>query len=73
MVWIIFVGWWPAIGHIAIALAVADHRDPLAIPNLKLIPVSLLPLGRVIVNSDELRTALAPGQFRELVDLSWLA
>ena len=59
IVWIVFAGWWLAIGHIAtaIALAVTIIGIPLAIANLKLIPVSLLPLGRVIVNSDE----LAPG------------
>jgi uncharacterized membrane protein YccF (DUF307 family) len=56
IVWIVFAGWWLAIGHIAtaIALAVTIIGIPLAIANLKLIPVSLLPLGRVIVDSDEL-------------------
>ena len=56
IVWIVFAGWWLAIGHIAtaVALAVTIIGIPLAIANLKLIPVSLLPLGRVIVDSDEL-------------------
>ena len=56
IVWIVFAGWWLAIGHTAtaIALAVTIIGIPLAIANLKLIPVSLLPLGRVIVDSDEL-------------------
>jgi len=56
IIWIVFAGWWLAIGHIAtaIALAITIIGIPLAIANLKLIPVSLLPLGRVIVDSDEL-------------------
>ena len=51
IIWIIFAGWWLAIAHIttAIALAVTIIGIPLAFANLKLIPVSLVPLGRVIV------------------------
>jgi hypothetical protein len=57
MVWIIFAGWWPPSGILRSRSPLPITGIPLAIPNLKLIPVSLLPLGRVIVNSDE----LAPG------------
>jgi uncharacterized membrane protein YccF (DUF307 family) len=58
IVWIIFAGWWLAIGHVltAIALAVTIIGIPLAIANLKLIPVSLVPLGREIVDSDDVTT-----------------
>ncbi|MHA6795515.1 YccF domain-containing protein [Pseudonocardia bannensis] len=51
VIWIIFAGWWLALAHLAtaIALAVTIIGIPLAIANLKLIPVSLVPLGRVIV------------------------
>ena len=51
VIWIIFAGFWLAIAHVvtAIALAVTIIGIPLAIANLKLIPVSLTPLGRVIV------------------------
>ena len=58
IVWIIFAGWWLAIEHVvtAIALAVTIIGIPLAIANLKLIPVSLLPLGREIVDSDDVTT-----------------
>ena len=51
VIWIIFAGWWLAIAHIvtALALAVTIIGIPLALANLKLIPVSLIPLGRVIV------------------------
>jgi uncharacterized membrane protein YccF (DUF307 family) len=50
-IWIIVAGFWLAIGHIvtAIALALTIIGLPLAAANLKLIPVSLTPLGRVIV------------------------
>ncbi|NMH96981.1 YccF domain-containing protein [Pseudonocardia acidicola] len=55
IIWIIFAGWWLALGHLAtaIALAVTIIGIPLAIANLKLIPVSLVPLGRVIVSVDD--------------------
>lgn len=51
VIWIVFAGWWLAIAHLgtAIALAVTIIGIPLAIANLKLIPVSLVPLGRQIV------------------------
>ena len=54
VVWIIFAGWWLALAHIvtAVALAVTIIGIPLALANLKLIPVSLVPLGRVIVPAD---------------------
>ncbi|WP_214368843.1 YccF domain-containing protein [Pseudonocardia sp. H11422] len=54
VIWIIFAGWWLALAHLAtaIALAVTIIGIPLAIANLKLIPVSLVPLGRVIVPMD---------------------
>ena len=51
IIWIIVAGWWLAVAHLttAVALAVTIIGIPLALANLKLIPVSLLPLGRVIV------------------------
>jgi uncharacterized membrane protein YccF (DUF307 family) len=51
VVWIVFAGWWLALGHIVtgIALCVTIIGIPLALANFKLIPVSLLPLGREIV------------------------
>ena len=51
VIWISFAGFWLAIAHVvtAIALAVTIIGIPLAVANLKLIPVSLTPLGRVIV------------------------
>ena len=54
VIWIIVAGLWLAIAHMvtAIALAVTIIGIPLALANLKLIPVSLTPLGRVIVPTD---------------------
>src|SRR4051812_43087409 len=51
VIWILVAGWWLAIAHIVtgIALAVTIIGIPLALANFKLIPVSLVPLGRVIV------------------------
>ncbi|MER5670591.1 YccF domain-containing protein [Pseudonocardia alni] len=53
VLWIVLFGWWLVIGHIgtAIALAVTIVGLPLAWANLKLIPVSLVPLGSQIVDS----------------------
>ncbi|MBF9067968.1 YccF domain-containing protein [Streptacidiphilus fuscans] len=55
VVWLIFAGWWLAIGHLAtsIALAVTIIGLPFAWANLKMIPISLMPLGREIVSTDE--------------------
>ena len=55
VIWLIFAGWWLALGHLAtsIALAVTIVGLPFAWANLKLIPISLMPLGREIVPSDQ--------------------
>ena len=57
IIWIIFAGWWLALAHIvtAVALAITIIGIPLALANLKLVPVSLVPLGRVIVDADDVR------------------
>jgi uncharacterized membrane protein YccF (DUF307 family) len=54
VIWIVFAGIWLAIGHVltAVALALTIIGIPLALANIKLIPVSLMPLGRVIVPID---------------------
>ena len=51
VIWIIFAGWWLALGHLTtgIALCVSIIGIPLGIANFKLIPVSLVPLGKEIV------------------------
>jgi uncharacterized membrane protein YccF (DUF307 family) len=56
LIWIIVIGWWLAIGHLAsgIALCLTIIGIPLGLANFKLIPISLLPLGVQIVPSGEL-------------------
>ena len=51
VIWLLVAGIWIAIGHVvtAFAMAVTIIGIPLAIANLKLIPVSLMPLGKQIV------------------------
>ena len=54
IIWVIFAGWWLALGHLVtgIALCVTIIGIPLGLANFKLIPISLLPLGKEIVPSD---------------------
>jgi uncharacterized membrane protein YccF (DUF307 family) len=54
VVWILLFGIWLAIGHLmsAAAMAITIVGLPLALANLKLIPVSLVPLGVEIVPVD---------------------
>ncbi len=51
VIWFILAGWWLAIGHIVsgVALAITIIGIPLAIADFKMIPVSLAPLGKRIV------------------------
>lgn len=60
VIWIVLFGWWLALEHIvtAIAMAITIIGIPLALANLKLIPVSLLPLGKEIVPVDDTRTSV---------------
>jgi uncharacterized membrane protein YccF (DUF307 family) len=53
IVWFVVAGWWLALAHLttAIALCLTIVGIPLAIANLKLIPVTLLPLGKQIVTN----------------------
>lgn len=54
IVWLIVAGWWLAIGHLVtgIALCVTIIGIPMGIASFKLIPISLLPLGKEIVSTD---------------------
>jgi uncharacterized membrane protein YccF (DUF307 family) len=54
VVWVLLFGLWLAIGHLvsAVAMALTLVGIPLALANLKLIPVSLMPLGKEIVPVD---------------------
>ncbi|MEO9322565.1 YccF domain-containing protein [Nocardioides sp. C4-1] len=51
VIWFVFAGLWLAIGHVVtgIALCLTIIGVPLGIASFKMIPISLLPLGREIV------------------------
>jgi len=53
VIWFVVAGIWLAIGHVltGIALCVTIIGIPLGIASFKMIPVSLTPLGREIVDS----------------------
>jgi uncharacterized membrane protein YccF (DUF307 family) len=55
VIWVIFAGWWLALGHLltSIPLFLSIIGIPFGWANLKLIPISLMPLGREIVSTDE--------------------
>ncbi|WP_018639230.1 YccF domain-containing protein [Parafrankia elaeagni] len=55
ILWILLAGWWLALGHLTtgIALCLTIIGIPLGLANFKLIPVSLLPLGKDIVPVEE--------------------
>jgi uncharacterized membrane protein YccF (DUF307 family) len=51
IIWIIFAGWWLALGHLVtgLLLCVTIIGIPLGIANFKIIPISIMPLGVHIV------------------------
>ena len=53
VIWFVIAGLWLAIGHVvtAIAMAITIIGIPLAVANLKMIPISLMPLGKDIVDA----------------------
>ena len=57
VLWIILAGWWLALGHLitGIAMCITIIGIPLGLANFKLIPVSLTPFGREIVDIDQAR------------------
>jgi uncharacterized membrane protein YccF (DUF307 family) len=55
LVWLLLAGWWLALGHIlvAVALAITLIGTPFAWAHLKLVPVSLWPIGKVVLDREE--------------------
>jgi uncharacterized membrane protein YccF (DUF307 family) len=51
VIWVILFGWWLALGHLVLGVAqcIGIVTIPLGIANIKLVPVSLFPLGHEIV------------------------
>ncbi len=56
VIWFVLCGWWLALAHLITGtlLCLTIIRIPLGLANYKLIPISLLPLGREIVSVDQL-------------------
>jgi uncharacterized membrane protein YccF (DUF307 family) len=54
VLWVILAGWWLALGHVitGLLLCVTIIGIPFGIANFKLIPLSLMPLGKEIVPTD---------------------
>lgn len=57
ILWFLLCGWWLALAHLVtgVLLCITIIGIPLGLGNFKLIPVSLLPLGREIVSVEEAR------------------
>ncbi|NLG55519.1 MAG: YccF domain-containing protein [Rhodococcus sp.] len=53
IIWFLIAGIWLALTHIvtAVAMAITIIGIPLAVANLKMIPISLMPLGKDIVST----------------------
>jgi len=57
VIWFVLAGWWLALGHLVtgVLMCVTIIGIPLGLANFKLIPVSLTPFGRDIVDIDTAR------------------
>ena len=70
IIWIVLAGWWLALGHVVtgILMSLTIVGIPLGLANFKLIPVSLTPFGRDIVDVDQARRFGYSGQVTMPVD-----
>jgi uncharacterized membrane protein YccF (DUF307 family) len=59
ILWFVLCGWWLALVHLigGVALCLTIIGIPLGLGNFKLIPISLWPMGREIVDIGEVRNA----------------
>ena len=57
IIWFVLAGWWLALGHLisGVAMCLTIIGIPLGLANFKLIPVSLTPFGRDIVDAEQAR------------------
>jgi uncharacterized membrane protein YccF (DUF307 family) len=57
VIWLLLCGWWLALAHLVtgLLLCLTIIGIPLGLANFKLIPISLLPMGREVVSVDEVR------------------
>src|ERR1700761_681127 len=59
VIWLVFAGIWITIGHLiaGVAFCVTIIGIPIGLAHFKMMPVSLMPLGKEIVPADELSRA----------------
>ena len=52
VIWVVLAGWWIALEHIfsGVLLCITVIGIPFGIANFKMVPVALMPLGKVIVD-----------------------
>ena len=64
IIWLVLAGWWLALGHLitAILLAVTIIGIPFAWAHLKLAGLALWPIGKMIVDADDLPLRYQQGQ-----------
>ncbi len=57
IIWFLLAGWWLALGHLVtgVLMCLTIIGIPLGLANFKLIPVSLTPFGRDIVDLEQAR------------------
>ena len=66
VIWFLLAGWWLALGHLisGILMCLTIIGIPLGLANFKLIPVSITPLGREIVDIDRGTSDSSAASFR---------
>ncbi len=59
IIWFLFGGIWLALGHLfwALGLAITIIGIPFAFQHLKLAGLAIAPIGKVVINRDDLRAA----------------
>jgi len=57
IIWFVLAGWWLALGHLVTGalMCLTIIGIPLGLANFKLIPVSLTPFGREVVDLEQAR------------------
>jgi uncharacterized membrane protein YccF (DUF307 family) len=57
IIWFVLAGWWLALGHLiaGVLMCLTIIGTPLGLANFKLIPVSLTPFGREVVELEQAR------------------
>ena len=55
VIWVLLAGWWLALGHLlsGLLMCITIIGIPLGLANFKLIPVSVTPFGREIVDIEQ--------------------